>query len=814
MAALSSSTYSRLNGQLYVLGNEDVLYEKTSIIGVQAVLRAPSIELGQAVSNISKLGDTSKITKVEIYADSIRADGKVVLPSSCTTMVIFAREAFLDGNPVEIQFFSVGLQVLVYTSASDVRTIPVRITSKTTANEYMISVPADGAGGKVVVRDNGTATYATLSPSEAHFNVLSLTDQILDNGELNAAGFDLANDNLRRLLDYQLLLAATLQDSNPSAAISLASFVLRQTQGITEALDIYSQASAIATVQVISSNDSHVAHIPSIDLSAAQQVLQSRLQSALSFETAFENYSMQKDTAENIMTFASVALQASQDTDRTYGAIAIVNKARYENAVRALGSAQKSFQDLQMTMVAKRDAFRDGVEKWKNKEIGKVCGEAIIGVAMVVGSIAVAVVFPPAAAGAVAGAGAAIPAVGAAAANIAQTVSLIDRIIKILKELFEKLKPGLEKIDKLVTALQHTLELLSKMKSVEGVDAKVSMPSLQLGDDQINISADWDAFGTQMQYLYEPLKEYNIDGASDYFLMLAEMVIRAKAVLAAQTAVAVTGDAFIVTTTQQLASQRQTQRLEKALGQIQGNPLAFRIFKLSMLDRLMSVRAWIALDFKSYVAALEWYSLQKINVIRIDPLKKIQEFVNDAALLQAEVAQRSSAIRAQKKLFRLDTRDVSSPLIIGSNWLEKLQSQRTLDFNIDVTSSMFAQIGRVRLLNFRLYLTGVGGSNAVGMTARLSSDIFDLSLGPIGSTTSELNASSRAVAYLMTEQAIRFEYLSGTGEILVEGGLDHLKSGPLSSPFREWHVTIDPGTEVAGVTSMRLELTCEFSLVA
>lgn len=84
-------------------------------------------------------------------------------------------------------------------------------------------------------------------------------------------------------------------------------------------------------------------------------------------------------------------------------------------------------------------------------------------------------------------------------------MSLIDRIIKILKELFEKLKPGLEKIDKLVTALQHTLELLSNMKSVEGVDAKVSMPSLQLGDDQINISADWDAFGTQMQYLYEPV---------------------------------------------------------------------------------------------------------------------------------------------------------------------------------------------------------------------------------------------------------------------------------------------------------------------
>lgn len=313
--------------------------------------------------------------------------------------------------------------------------------------------------------------------------------------------------NLMRLLNYQLLLAATIEDHDPVTAFALTSFVVKQSTGIPNALDIFSQASAYITARVARSPGAVVSYVPLLDLSSAQQVLQSRLQSALAFEAAFQNFSAQQNNTANVILFANVALMASVDTDRTYAVLASMSKERYEAATRALATAQVNFQALQMTMVAKQQAFKDGVEKWKRKEIGKVVAEAVIGVAAVVGTIAAAVVFPPAGAAAIAEAGAAVPAIGAAAANVAQTVSLISRIIETLKALFKKIKPGLEHVDKLVTALKDTLTLLTKLNHADAANPGGQIPSFGQGDDQINVAADWDVFDTQMQFLYDPVSE-------------------------------------------------------------------------------------------------------------------------------------------------------------------------------------------------------------------------------------------------------------------------------------------------------------------
>ena len=67
------------------------------------------------------------------------------------------------------------------------------------------------------------------------------------------------------------------------------------------------------------------------------------------------------------------------------------------------------------------------------------------------------------------------------------------------------------------------------------------------------------------------------------------MVIRGKAVFAAQTALASASDAYLTVMQQQIAQKANTLRLRKALPSIQGNERAFAIIKLAMAERLLAL---------------------------------------------------------------------------------------------------------------------------------------------------------------------------------------------------------------------------------
>lgn len=289
---------------------------------------------------------------------------------------------------------------------------------------------------------------------------------------------------------------------------------------------------------------------------------------------------------------------------------------------------------------------------------------------------------------------------------------------------------------------------------------------------------------------------------------MSEMVVRAKAVLAAQTAVAVTGDAYIVTVTQQLASSRQTERLRNAISSISGNPRAFSIFKLNMLDRLVAGRAWISLDFKQYLAALDWFALKQTNVVRVDPMKQIEVFTSDAATLQATAAQTRASLRSQVKKFKFTSS--GSAITVADDWKNVLRSSKRLNFSLDVTNPSFSSFYRIRMLGFRLFLDGVDSTNPISLLITLGPDMLDLSPDAGSSTTPP--SSSRTQAYTIAETTYAFEYNLTSREILVDGRMRDLNSSTLATPFRRWTVVVGDGIDLSAVEGFRLELECEVSL--
>lgn len=315
----------------------------------------------------------------------------------------------------------------------------------------------------------------------------------------------------------------------------------------------------------------------------------------------------------------------------------------------------------------------------------------------------------------------------------------------------------------------------------------------------------------------EQIKDEGIGGASDFFLLISKMVIRGKAIFVAQTAFKTAGDTYLTVVQQSLAQQKHTNRLRKAIPQIHGDDRMFGIIKLAMAERLLSLRTWIYLDFRQYLAAYAWNTLDAECPVVLDPMKDVASFLTDAATLQALSSQVSAYVRAQERTFHFSSQNPggNNALVQPDGFLDSLKGSRTASFTLNCESRVFRNYGRLRVSRARIFLEGAGldGDEVVSIHVTLGAAMKDLSLEKVDEplTIQKSTASARVLNFATTESTFGFEYTGRDKNILMDGTLRKFSesSSLLLSPFRTWTLEVDSGVDLASISGVTLELTCE-----
>lgn len=285
------------------------------------------------------------------------------------------------------------------------------------------------------------------------------------------------------MLRYLLLLAAFWQQREPATAFDIGMYVSNVTAGIPKALDIFTRALTFAVTPVVLVNGQLAAQVNLVPVNSTKEILEAHLVAAKAFDDAFRDYKGQEANASNALLAARLAVEAAQDAEDNYRFLANVAKARFSSAQAALIAAQNNFNQLQVQIPQAQKDFEDGIEKWKKKNIAEIVVKGLIAVGMVVGSIAAACVVPPAGAGAAAGA-AEIPAVAEEAANGAESIKKMISIIDRLKEMYERIKFGLDLIADLVQNIQAIIALMSTLKTIDDSDdVAKSISSLKISGE-------------------------------------------------------------------------------------------------------------------------------------------------------------------------------------------------------------------------------------------------------------------------------------------------------------------------------------------
>ncbi|KAI1851341.1 hypothetical protein JX266_003416 [Neoarthrinium moseri] len=825
---LSPQTYESLNDRIKAYTDEPVFYENYDVVGAVGHARTADLEIGSAIAKITKSNPKAELVELEFYADRLSCLTVIQPPKTCALMTFVARIA-LAGSRVKIQITDDMLIMLHCGTVAAPITFEFLIAQKPSVVVSVdpATMPTSHRCWAIQASADGTASVQSIPDSLAvHFNAPSLVDLIKDDGQLASIGHDVYNDNLRRLLDYQLLLASVLQERDPTAAYELARFVLQICDGIAKGLEYYARASALVAYKVVGEGRLISPSVPKLDLSIAQQVLDSRLLAAATFDDAFRDLRSLDANSENVKLFATVALEASVDSEQAYAFIADLAGQRFNAAQEALKKAQSHFQSLQLSFKDRQTAFKDGIESWKTKNILKAVGEGLFAVAAIAGSIAVACVAPPAGAAGIAAGAAGVGKAVEGVAAAAKQIGTMAKIIEVIKNIYSKLKPGLEKVDKLVAALTTIIKLSSSMSAIDEAAEKtiksMSMPASK-GDDSINLTADWDAFQAEMNKLYDSIKEEDINGAAEFFLAITQMVIRGKALLAAQVAVASTGEAYLTVLTQGITQQRHTDRLRKAIPKISGNTSALRLVRLTMAERLLTLRIWITLDFQQYLSAYTWHALDSKRPITVDPMKDLGSFRADAAVLQAAAAQVGGRVRAQTRKFCFTSTGAltaqANPMVLSSDFVESLRQDRSVSFSLDIMNPVFSKYSRVRTTGFRIFLDGAQTDQDTPISLRvvLGREMKDLAPDRVSESDAvdlSVQNAPRILNFVTTESVFGYEYIGSTKEILMDGALSGEHRTSPMSPFRAWNIHVESDADLSAVERITLELTCEVSYLS
>lgn len=682
-------------------------------------------------------------------------------------------------------------------------------------------VPRDAFGIEAQFEGGKVVPSMLKGPDVESIESIDYFKQLDEDGTLNSDMW--VDDNLPRLLQFQFLVASTQIDRNRALALQLLNFVCTASN-TPASRDFNIQATALRS-SILARQATNVSLVPSVNVFHSKNILKARLSAAASFENAFQSFISQEKTSQNLTLFASNAIDSNRNALSEYAFLEENSRQAFSSATKSFDIAQSNYIKRQSELDAAGKRFEKGIKDWKLKQELEAAKEILLAVVEVAGAIVATV----------ATAGAAAPVAGLAIANAAskgaKVVGLIGRIKEIvvkIKGLYEKFKPLIEKLKGLVEAIQKMLEIVSQAKRMSDMPKELEPADSTL--DPINANALWDAFTIDVAVMFQELESYPIEGKTEYQTLLLKLPIYAKAFLTAQVAVVTSGQGLAVILLRKKLDTEQQSRLEGTLTHIKDDSTLLALLKRAMFDRVLAVRNLVYLDFWTYKAAFQYYSLTSESDLNVytSAVQRISDYQTDAARLQAAVNSFGATVRIQQKSFLLI-------MPLEADQRNSLQNSGTLSFAPAIDAEAFDGFCRIRLSRARAFLEGAKSSSEtstvrlhIKTTGRFYDRDFPYSQRPQAVTTSPAGDSLRISnssnhgrtlvepllprAFIGEPRTIAFEY-AGRDQVLCDGYFGLQNDYTKQTPFQEWTLQVKPGAQGGldwtSVKAVRWEFLCE-----
>ncbi|KAI5834573.1 hypothetical protein K523DRAFT_230246 [Schizophyllum commune Tattone D] len=525
-----------------------------------------------------------------------------------------------------------------------------------------------------------------------------------------------AEGELHKLLSTQLRIASTLFWTQPSVASSLAWHVVNATAFPSESTLLNVQASALQQqINVGRLCGPDVSYAPVLKLDYYKNTLAAVLDAGSDFEAQYDRFTDNATSADDQLKIWDSMLKQAQNTLTMQQTLADDAKAKWTASQQILLSAQNDMRHHQLTLQEKAEDFRRGIEKWKEEQIIKAIVsifKAVVTFAIAIGAMCVG--DPEPAATAPAEAAGAIKDVAEAAEAAAEVTKIIS--VDTLKKLDEI-------VEKLAELLSSTIDNVEAIIAAEG-EGEGSLspfpPSAEGNEDLQALAgiAAWDKWTLDIEDQMKFAVSENIDGASAYLLELRKHAIDGKLTTQSSAQTIKAGQEYVQVQLALQLAQADLARLQELRDHFEGEKEQLEIARLHFYDRLDAMRTSVLIELRNLVWAFKFYTLTD-SKIALDPLRRMEDYKEDLALLVQEVEKWEEGYASDKSPIHFK-REIDDPSFknIAPDILASLQSDHTATFALAPNSSSsptstpfisgpFTGGSGFRVFGMRVYVNGV-----------------------------------------------------------------------------------------------------------
>ncbi|EWZ30181.1 uncharacterized protein FOBCDRAFT_144708 [Fusarium oxysporum Fo47] len=635
-------------------------------------------------------------------------------------------------------------------------------------------------------------------------------NRIKSDGTLETGNFIENNDNLPRLAMYQFLVAATIIKINPKLALEILNWVCNlSAHESSAALNIH--ACSLRNSLVLS-QERKVFNVPSVNIYASRQVLESRLAASTAFEQAFQNFAAQERTSAAVLGQTVNLIAKSEDAMSEYAFLEDLAQKAYSSAQSAREVAFNRYNQNNTDLAPLQREFSKGLEDWCTKKkieaakaVFSACISTIGAITATVASGGLAAPMIPAAAG---------KAVEAAD-KIAKIIETIKDVIERIKEIYKKLKPILEKLKKLAETIQAVVTALNASQTLQEKTA-IQRPDMSL--DIYNATALWDIFKEKVDQIEKTVATIEFPAKEEYFFALRTLVINGKTYLQTQENLCQRGNELAIILLKVKLQHKEKQRLTLSAKATEQQGAVLDLLKRAMFDRLLSIRSLVFLDFYMYSEAYMFHALTDKPPVNISPVKPVLDYLEDAARFQGNVAAFGSRVMVQQRRFSILT---CGDAVNTSSLRDKLLKNESVFVSLDPKDAMFAGFSRIRVSKARCYLEGASvapDSDATGEGAgirlflKTSGRFYDINLPGRKDGAAPFNA------FVGDARALLFEYSVKDRSIICDGEYGQNLDYTRQSPLTEWELSIGAGglqardLDFTNLKGIRMEFWCDITL--
>ncbi|CZS79264.1 unnamed protein product [Fusarium graminearum] len=714
----------------------------------------------EEVQEYMKVNNHHYLCRLVLHCDTIDLPEELVVgyedPAKHFELRVFARKVQCQNPSNALRMhFSIDCQLAIYTYALQEGFTVRFLFPDREPQPVKLSIDEDKWGIEV----NWTEIDFYIEQQDSRSLDMTTADylsRIKSDGTLEKRSFVRYNDNLPRLVAYQFLVAATVIRTKPQLALGILNWVCNLSASENSvALNI--QACCLRNSLVLS-QERKVFSVPSVNIYASKQVLESRLAASMAFEQAFQNFVAQERASAAMLGQTMNLIAKSEDAMSEYAFLEEVSQKAYRPAQSARESAFQRYNN-NTDLIPLQNAFSKGLDDWvrkENIEAAKSVFSACIGT---IGAIAATV----------ASGGLAAPMVPAAVGSAVNAGKNIANIINTIKGVLQTLA---ETIQNVVAALNASQTLQEK--------TALQRPDMSL--DIFNATALWDIFREKIDDIEKALSGIDFDAKDKYFFALKTLVINGKTYLQTQENLCQRGNELALVLLKVKLQHKDQKRLALSATATEQQGAVLDLLKRAMFDRLLTIRSLVFLDFQIYSEAYMFHALTDRPPVHISPVKPVPDYLEDAAKFQSNIATFGSRVMLTLRLCKVSFSEVMLSML------------------------------------HRCYLEGATAASSVEkndlrLLLRTSGRFYDINLpgskkdGPV-----EYNA------YVGDARTLMFEYNIDDGSITCDAEYGQRLDYTQHSPLTEWAISIAPGglqakdLDMSGITGLRMELWCDFTL--